>query len=214
MTREEYIETCLKRPDSFIYYGDLENPPWGWTHVSHHRDSDLLDESNWETISKDLLERFPDSFVIERSNHFLVGWCEQLRVNTEDLEAIDALLEWQESLDNYPVADDEDYSQHEHEAALEAWDDYLAGDLCKELAEESPELFIDGEWYNDFVFGEVDWNGDFWDQVEYDSGGHYFITGGKNYIKSVLRERYATWLVEDTKRRYDEEHANDVPLPF
>jgi hypothetical protein len=126
----EAAKKSLERPEHFIYYGDLyEEDGWGRA-FGHHRDSDPLDESNWQVISEDLKERFPDDIEEESSNHFLVGWVETLRIRvlknphrgiTEEniTDAFKAAIEWKEKLESYPVADEEHYSNLEHEEFTE-----------------------------------------------------------------------------------------------
>jgi len=139
---------ALERPEYFAYYGDLhEADGWGRTGLGQHRDADELTRSNWEVISKDLLERFPDDFQAESYNHWAVGWTEELRVRVikeevaaeldgnftdleeEDLtEAFKACIEWAEKLADYPVADEEHFSRLEHEELME----YLHNEVYSE----------------------------------------------------------------------------------
>ena len=122
----EAAAEALRRPEHFAYYGDLdESDGWGRA-FGVHRDSDVLEISNWETISADLAERFPDDWTSESSSHWAVGWVEEGRVRVlrdpdadiaeENLtEAFLAVLDWKERLDEYPVADEEDFSRREWE---------------------------------------------------------------------------------------------------
>lgn len=74
------IELALRRPDSFGYRGDLDLfETWGLT-IGRTRDSAILDVSNFEVITRDMLERFPDDCEIVGSSHWANGWADQLAV--------------------------------------------------------------------------------------------------------------------------------------
>lgn len=113
----------LQSPD-VAYSGDLPlGETWALT-FGHHRDSDLLEESNWDTILKDLEERFPSDVEAVRFGHWGVGWVEELAVrvlgkNGRVTKAALAALEWKGKLENYPVADEEDYSRREYKETIE-----------------------------------------------------------------------------------------------
>ena len=120
----EIRELTEKDPDH-SWWGDRDiedKERWGQT-FSVNRDSGLLEQSNFETISKDITERFPEDARIIHSTHWAVGWIEQLFVrmyNDEGpTEAYEALMEWKEKMESYPVADESDFSNREVEAAIE-----------------------------------------------------------------------------------------------
>lgn len=96
---------------------------WG-TFLGHHRDSRLLEESNWEVITNDMLNRFPDDVELVTFGHWGVGWIEEMFVRMRDEQgrftpAFKAAVKWEEALEAYPVADETDYSEREHEATIE-----------------------------------------------------------------------------------------------
>jgi hypothetical protein len=131
MDAQEFCERAVRESDPanipyYAYFGDLPLGETWATTFSHHRDSDDLDESNWEVITNDLIDRFPEDTQIEGSSHWAVGWSESLCVrmldeNKEPTEAALAVIEWKEALEHYPVADEEDYSRREWETANENW---------------------------------------------------------------------------------------------
>ena len=95
---------------------------WAMT-ISKHRDSGLLDESNYEVISADMKKRFPDDVEDVRFSHWAVGWVDHLFVRIRDANgaftpAFEAIVEWEQELADYPVADEEHYSDLEHETAV------------------------------------------------------------------------------------------------
>lgn len=113
----------LRDPDT-VYRG--EHPlgkTWAIT-FSKHRDSDVLERTNFEVISTDLQKHFPEDTDIERFSHWAVGWIEYLVVRMLDKQgevtpAGVAAVDWQAALANYPVADDEAFSAAEMEDVLE-----------------------------------------------------------------------------------------------
>lgn len=95
---------------------------WAMT-VSKHRDSGLLDESNYEVISEDMRTRFPDDVEDVRFSHWAVGWVDHLFVRIHDANgeftpAFDAIVDWEQQLSDYPVADEDHYSNLEYETAI------------------------------------------------------------------------------------------------
>lgn len=130
MDLEQAARECLTRPGAFAYFGDLPLfVSYGFT-FAVHRDSDVLERSNWETISQDLLERFPEDCEIVPTSHCLVGWMDHLAVRilldadagitAENIApAFRAVCEWIDALENYPVANEDHFCALEYEDALE-----------------------------------------------------------------------------------------------
>ena len=92
----EAIEQGREHPRD--YWGaitDLQDQGWTLT-FARHRDSDHLDNSNFETILKAFDEKYEkyDDFRVEGSNHWAVGWMDQMMVRAlqckcEDWEQAD-----------------------------------------------------------------------------------------------------------------------------
>lgn len=125
MNIEEFAEAALTEPDSWADFSDEKK-----AYVTHgrrfmtHRDADVLETSNWETIKADLMSRFPDDCFVLPSSHWAVGWVEELFVRVYDdndqfTEAFKAMYDWHCTLESYPVADEQDLSEREHQDALE-----------------------------------------------------------------------------------------------
>jgi len=88
----------------------------------NHRDSDLLEQSNADAIRK-ALEQFGDDVRLETFSHWAVGWIDAVAVrvsgpDSKETEAYRTLCEIIDRLAEYPVLDETDYSEREHEATL------------------------------------------------------------------------------------------------
>ena len=122
----EKAEECLTRPDDFGWFGGDEMfVTWSFAGINWTKNSDdVLNESNFHVISKDLMERFPDDFDIVGTNHWAVGSLDQLRVRVLKNEgevvydnltdAFKALMEWHEWLMDYTIADESDFYDREY----------------------------------------------------------------------------------------------------
>lgn len=117
-----------RRFDCFAWHRERElSRPEDWAVVyTHHRDSDLLDESNAAAI-KEALEPFmqgdnPD-VVAEHHHHWAVGWIDGYSIRVfrrgRITKAFKVYHELVERLADYPVLNDEDYSRREYEATLD-----------------------------------------------------------------------------------------------
>lgn len=83
---------------------------WYATPFMHHRDSGALEDSNFEVISKDIPTADVRSF-----GHWGHGWYERLYVRRDDPAAILAVQRWINALSDYPVANEDHYSELEWE---------------------------------------------------------------------------------------------------
>lgn len=102
---------------------DAEN----WTVIyTHHRDSDLMDQSNAAAIEAEL-DTFtqgnnPD-VVAESHSHFLVGWMGGFSIRVFKRGRItEAFRKWHElaqRLADYPLLDTDDYSRRQYETTLD-----------------------------------------------------------------------------------------------
>lgn len=154
MSHEEFIKAVLKRPSDFGYFGDNEEMfvTWSLGPVIRHRDSDILEQSNADALEKCLNEEHPElseDWSITQCSHWCVGWCDHFsfRVVNPDGSLSDIAkfyLDWERKLDDYPVADEDDYSEREYEAACELIQ-YLAEGMG--LKEDLPEGWV-GEVYS------------------------------------------------------------------
>ena len=85
---------------------------------THHRDSDIADESNWRSIIKYLDEK---NIIYEnaRFTHWAVGWIEQILVKNDNAEALKAGEYIRNKLRDYPIFNEDDYSELESEKVNE-----------------------------------------------------------------------------------------------
>ena len=153
----DYVENILKcakdglqKPEDFGYWGSEDMfKTWGFCGVDKNRDSDLLEISNFDFITKDLISKFPNDFKIENYSHWMVGNVARLdcRILKYELPFIDqvkekdittafiAAMEWLDILRDYPVADEADYSDKQYEqsiAEIIEWDKCNPGMIYKD----------------------------------------------------------------------------------
>jgi hypothetical protein len=141
---------------------DLDEPD-NWAIVyTHNRDSGLLAQSNADAITEGM-EPFTDTdepdVVMESHSHWAVGHVDgfSIRVyrNGEITDAFKAYHELSEQLADYPILDEEDYSEREYTATLEniidaAW--RVKGDYTLPDGWES-EVY---SWLSDHRSGSVE----------------------------------------------------------
>lgn len=134
----DIAEAALERPSNFAYSGDLPLfDTWGLT-LSTNRDADTLTDSNWQAALERMREEHPDGdWQVCRFNHWGVGWVKQLAVKVltdEDTHPLDddpidndytpefqTIVEMKHEMENYPVLDEEDLMEREHEEEVEFW---------------------------------------------------------------------------------------------
>jgi hypothetical protein len=88
--------------------------------ISQTRDSDSLERSNFRIALKELGGE--SKFVeIHRFGHWGCGWYEILFVDDRNTDKLKIAEEIVFALENYPVLDEEDFSELENEEAQEVW---------------------------------------------------------------------------------------------
>lgn len=121
---------ALEKPQDFGYWGnDSMFITWGFCGIDKNRDSKILEQSNFEVITRSLMREFPNDFDIERYNHWAVGWVERLTVKvlkspgeiTEEniTEAFKKAMWWKDELNDYPCASEDHYEDLRYENELE-----------------------------------------------------------------------------------------------
>lgn len=175
---EEFKELMLEIPDNFVTYYDIGEDDWGFTPFTVHRDSDILENSNWEKITEDLMEEFPDSFEINHCTHWAVGWLDHLMCKMTDEKAIERVFEIYEGLQDYCVYDDSDFSEKEWEAEQEYIDDYIFPEVIKKIEEEP------WEYYN--LTGIIE--DEYWKLNEEPKWYYELPEETKDLIKSIVEE--------------------------
>jgi hypothetical protein len=118
-----------KRFESFAWHARPDHHSEQWALVyTHNRDSGLLDQSNAHAIEKEL-SRFEGRTVrFESHNHWAHGHVDGFAIrvyrrNGQITRAFRAYAELVQSLEDYPILDESDYSAREHEAATKGIED-------------------------------------------------------------------------------------------
>lgn len=100
---------------------------WLVAPVSRIRGSSLLSESNFNVVLRDLGGE-SDTVEVHRFGHWGPEWYEIILVHPSRKAEVD---DWERVLEEYPVADDMDYSEREYDACLENWGRYSLDDRVK-----------------------------------------------------------------------------------
>lgn len=167
-TMMEAAREALTHPPDSAFSNDDLFVTWGLT-VSMHRDSDLVDVSNFERIHEDMQRVFPADVYVTHAGHWAVGWIDQLTVRVlepwadpDNYTARDITRAFRvitsvatHLREQYPLYDESDYSQREYEQDQEdkraAWDDavyalWLKYDVDSEDVTEADRAVFDDRW--------------------------------------------------------------------
>ena len=88
--------------------------------VGRSRDSDALERSNFRTMLARLGGE-SETVTVVREGHWAVGWVEWVAIHQDDETALRAADEAKGELEEYPILDESDFSELEHEDADETW---------------------------------------------------------------------------------------------
>lgn len=113
------------------YSGGMERPDWVVS-VSRSRDSDLMQESNFDA-ALEMLGGVGENVVVERFGHWACGWFELILVNPKSERHVQIAKEIKESLEDYPLLDESDFSERESEYRSE-YAEYAKEGLTEALA--------------------------------------------------------------------------------
>ncbi len=133
---------------SSAYWG--ERGHW-FIAAAQHRDSDCLTRSNFRSF-KSALKEFDSwqsndegAYCVESFNHWAVGWVEYLLVNPECKAAIELADKLREKLKDYPVLDENDFSNLENDEANEVWRNcYSPSERIKYIREHTSQFEFRG----------------------------------------------------------------------
>jgi len=123
--------------NSAVYFGDR---PDYLVAYARHRDPDTLTESNWQQFQLALDHLVDDEWAIESSGHWVVGWVEYLIVqpHSEAQRIVEELLE---RLADYPILDEEHFSQLEDDNLNEFWQMIGLNERIQYLNENEDSIF-------------------------------------------------------------------------
>jgi len=124
---EKYAKQAVQKPEDFGYWGsDDMFDTWGFCGVDRHSMSDLIERSNFTTISEELMKKFPDDFRIEPFNHWAVGELDRLVCRVYIVvdgvykisESFYAAMEVKNDLDGYSIYDENHYCDLQYEESM------------------------------------------------------------------------------------------------
>lgn len=102
------------------YFGEVW-PDYYSAGVGQSRDSDSLEESNFATMLA-ALGGESETVVVVRESHWVIGWVEWIAIHESDETALAEADRLADQLKDYPVLDEEDWSEREWNAAADYWD--------------------------------------------------------------------------------------------
>lgn len=113
-------------------YAGAHWPDWYDSGFGRSRDSDTLEESNfqvaWDALkltAKDIVDGDGEemtSVQIVCESHWAVGWVEWIAIHESDTQSLDAARALCEQYNSYPALDESHWSELEYTRAMEYWD--------------------------------------------------------------------------------------------
>lgn len=117
-----YEPKHLKRWTMPQHYFGAVWPAYYSSGVGRSRDSDDLEESNFTQMLSDLGDE-SDTVIVVHERHWAVGWMEWIAIHQDDEKALRIADENMARLADYPVLNEDDWSEREQESADSVWRD-------------------------------------------------------------------------------------------
>lgn len=117
----EYEPTRLRRWTMPANYAGEVWPAYYTSGVGRSRDSDALERTNFDALIN-ALGGESETVIIVRESHWAVGWIEWIAIHQDDGAALQIADELNERLEDYPILDEEAFSNLEWEEAADYWE--------------------------------------------------------------------------------------------
>mgnify|MGYP004701020419 CR=1 FL=1 len=121
------------------YYAGAKWPEY-YVGLDRHRDSDCLTNANFDAFLE-ALGGESSTVKVVRESHWAYGWYEWIAIHQDDEPKVQLADDMLCALSDYPVLDENRWSEYELKAEEEDWNNYIFGDLMKYCP----------EWLNDIV---------------------------------------------------------------
>lgn len=142
---QQFRPTAL---DSHINLDNREN--WLVLSFTQNRDSECLDRSNF-LQALEALGGESGSVEVHRFGHWANGWFELILIDPNCESTVKIAYELERWIENYPVLNDEHFSELEHEELIENWNSWQ----CREFAEFLAGEFLTQEASREALVHEV-----------------------------------------------------------
>ena len=116
--------------------------------LSRHRDSGLVEESNFWSALK-ALNGESKTVKVVRASHWLCGWIEMILIHESDKVSVDKGNEIEKALENYPILDEDDFYERESEKREELVEEIrkvIGNNATEEEIWELAERYVSYEW--------------------------------------------------------------------
>jgi len=127
----EFQPNCLDRKGAFL--PDQQN--WSVAPAFQSRDSGILERSNFKTLLE-LLGGESKDVEICNFGHWACGWFKIIILNPENQELIGTAEKIEKQLDEYPILDEDNYSQLENEEMHECWESFACEEFIYKMGKE------------------------------------------------------------------------------
>jgi hypothetical protein len=94
--------------------------PGYYVFLSQHRDSDSLTRSNFD-CGLEAIGGESETVQVVREGHWAVGWVEWIAIHQDDEKALQIADEIKERLEDYPVVNEDHWSELEWNEAQDYW---------------------------------------------------------------------------------------------
>lgn len=109
--------------------------PEYYVFLGQNRDSDTLTRSNFiEGLNN--LGGESETVLVVSENHWLCGYIEWIAIHESDVMALEQADKMLEKIENYPILNENAFSEMEYEEYYEAWESYGKGDFAESLQKE------------------------------------------------------------------------------
>ena len=106
-----------------------------------NRDSDALRRSNFTCFLEELGGEDGDRVMVVRQGHWAVGWIELLMIRKDNDEALETADDILDALADYPVVNEEHFSELEWNEAQEYWESLSVRERAEYIKEAGGNIF-------------------------------------------------------------------------
>ena len=169
---------------------DSDDPRRNWIvcPVSITRDTGAFYQSNFDSCLK-ILGGESDTVEIHRFGHWGPGWFEVIIVDPSRMAEVQVIAD---RLSDYPILDEDHFSQLEYDQQWETWDKCYRSDLVSEVLKYVPEELE--EWIEETP--DRVWDEMFSEYLNQGNGGEWGSDSqGNSYLNSL--DDLVQWIIKE-----------------